>query len=104
MARQQTSMDGFVTRRPNRRVGGVIGGEEPPKATDKEPARRVVGTPQPEAAKDKPQPASASRPGISRSEIDESLRGIDEGSGEPPRRKRKNPDQPPSNRRKWIKR
>lgn len=108
--RQQASMDGFVPQRSNRRVGGVIGGEEPLKATkskgsDKEPERRLVGTPQPAREIGKERPVIAGRTGISKSEIDESLRGIDEQDSEPPqRRRRKSPKQPPSNRRKWIKR
>lgn len=91
MARQQTSMDGFVPRRQvNRKVGGVIGGE-------------AVGKPQ----VSKPAPAKRPTPvvrrsQISRSEIDESLRGID-NEEQSPKAKRKDPNQA-SKRRKWIKR
>lgn len=98
-------MDGFVPRRQHRKVGGVIGGEESPKLEDKQPTRRIVG--QAEAAREigKEQPKPQGRSGISKSEIDESLRGIDEDNqNEPPKRRRRDPNQPPSNRRKWIKR
>ena len=100
-------MDGFVPRRPNRRVGGVIGGEKPPKLEDekeKEPARRLVGKAEASREIGKEQ-SSQGRLGISRSEIDESLRGIDENENEqPPKRRRRDPSRPPSSRSKWIKR
>lgn len=92
MARQQTSMDGFVPRRPqNRRVGGTIGGEQPkPAAKQKQPAlSKPAYTPK--------------RMQISRNEIDESLKGIDDEDQQSKQHKRKKPGQA-SNRRKWIKR
>ena len=94
MARQQTSMDGFVSRRPasNRKVGGVIGGE--------------TTKPQPKEASKKRQDLaqqSSRRGQISRSEIDESLKGIDEEAQQSPKSRRKQPSDH-SNRRKWIKR
>lgn len=104
MARSNSSMDGFVSRRPGgqgRRVGGVIGGE---KAAESAPERPQLGdskTPRPELGDSKTQ---RTRSQISKSEIDESLRGIDESEGQaPPPRRRKTPSAP-SNRRKWIKR
>jgi len=89
MARQPTSMDGFVPRRPNRRVGGVISGE---KLADQPKPRNLNSI-----------PSQASKRGqITRTEIDESLRGIDD-TDQAPKKSRKNPQQK-SNRRKWIKR
>lgn len=95
MARQQTSMDGFVPRRQaNRKVGGIIGGE----ATDKTKLQKPLA--EPVAAE---RPAAVVRRGqISRSEIDDSLRGID-NEEQAPKAKRKDPNLA-SNRRKWIKR
>jgi anionic cell wall polymer biosynthesis LytR-Cps2A-Psr (LCP) family protein len=89
-------MVGFVSRRPGgegRKVGGIIGGELPEVA--KVPAERPrLG--------DSQSPRQI-RGGISRSEIDESLRGIDESEEQAPPRRRKIPGAP-SNRGKWIKR
>lgn len=85
-------MDGFVSRRPDRRVGGIIGGEKPNKqeTTESQPLVETMA----------PRPT---RSQISRAEIDESLRGIDESEEQPPKRRRRG-QEPPSPRRKWIKR
>ncbi len=91
MARQQTSMDGFVPRRPNRRVGGVVGGEKP------------SGSLKPQSLGNKPVEVASKRGQITRSEIDESLRGIDDTEDKAPQKSRKSPEQK-SRRRKWIKR
>jgi polyisoprenyl-teichoic acid--peptidoglycan teichoic acid transferase len=95
MARQQTSMDGFVPKRTaNRKVGGVIGGETAKLAPKPKPA----ASPKPTA-----QNTFTPRRGqISRSEIDESLRGIDD-EDQGVKKKRKDPVQS-SKRKKWIKR
>ena len=97
MARQQTSMDGFVSRRPasNRKVGGVIGGQTNNPQLKNVPKKKsdITQLSQP-----------ASRKGqISRTEIDESLRGIDDEAQQPPKNRRKAPSQH-SSKRKWIKR
>lgn len=92
MARQQGSMDGFVSHRPGgqgRRVGGSIGGQQ---AVEKPTVRPQLG----DAEEIRPK-----RTQISRTEIDESLRGIDESEGQSPPRRRKAPSIPPG-RRKWI--
>lgn len=96
MARKQVSMDGFVPSRPNRRVGGIIGGEQP-----KEKKPKLIAEDKPSEA---PRPIRRVAGGISKAEIDESLRGIDESEEQAPRPRRRDPQQPPSNRRKWIKR
>lgn len=97
-------MDGFVPRRPNRRVGGVIGGEKPVTSTDKEPIERQNEQRPQLGDKEGNNKALGTR--INRAEIDESLRNIDEEEvSQPSRRRRRNGDQPqkqPSSRRKWI--
>ena len=98
MARHRESMDGFVSRRPERRVGGIIGGE------------RLVEKKAEENKKDEKDEinnglyvAPTARRGIiSRSEIDESLSGIDDEEAAEPKKRRKNePYKRP--RKKWIK-
>lgn len=88
MAKQQTSMDGFVPRRANSKVGGET------KKSAQQPAqakRRTITTANEMARK----PRS-----LSRSEIDDSLSSIDEPSQEGKRR-RKDPVQK-GKRKKWI--
>lgn len=103
MARQKASMDGFVPRRSNRRVGGVIGGEKPPEdkkeSTESKPERPQLGT-----AENSSKIIGSAY--IDRSEIDESLKSIDDEEGQqPPRKRRKvKPTKKHSPRRKWIKR
>ena len=94
--KQNHSIDGFVPRRPGSRIGELH--SERQKAVIGEPiARRELrSTPQPDA-----KPARA-RTGIRRSEIDESLKGID-APGENKGKKRKSPEQR-AKRRKIIKR
>jgi anionic cell wall polymer biosynthesis LytR-Cps2A-Psr (LCP) family protein len=91
-------MDGFVTRRPGpgRKVGGVIGGQ----SAELKPARRQLAA-VPVASESQIQLGQ-----ISRSEIDASLRGIDDEENQAPPRQRKvaTPKIPSSSRRKWIKR
>ncbi len=97
MARKQVTMDGFVPSRPNRRVGGIIGGEQP---TEKKPKPLAEEKP----VEETPRPLRRTTGGISKAEIDESLRGIDESEEQAPRPRRRDPQRPPSNRSKWIKR
>lgn len=87
MAKQQTSMDGFVPRRTNRQVGGDI------KKPAQQPAaqRRSITTASEMAAK----PRS-----LSRSEIDDSLSSIDEPA-QSGKHRRKDPAAK-SRRKKWI--
>lgn len=90
MARQQTSMDGFVPRRSNnRRVGGTIGGEKPKVVKQQSSPVKTAPT--------------TRRTQITRSEIDESLRGIDDESNQEKKSRRKNSGQH-TGRRKWVKR
>lgn len=97
MAKQQTSMDGFVPRRANRQVGGEISA-----------ARKQVKQSAPATAQRRPEPRKIltaseavkhARP-LSRNEIDESLRSIDDPGQQKPHR-RKNPEAK-NRRRKWI--
>ena len=91
MAKQPTSMDGFVPRRPTRQVGGS--GTKPQTTLAAAPADKPK----------KPQVAAKKRPaqGLSRTEIDDSLSQIDEP--EQRTKGRKSPAQK-SRRRRWIKR
>ncbi len=77
MTRQKHSLDGFVPRR----AGSPLG--ELPSATNRLPEareapRREIGTPKPLVKPAEVAKQPETRSGISRSEIDESLRGIDE--------------------------
>lgn len=97
MARQQPSMDGFVSRRSGgqgRKVGGIIGGEEQ-SSNNALPERPQLGNAEPQRPRGQ----------INRAEIDESLRGIDESEEQGPTRRsrRTSPDQG-GGQRKWIKR
>jgi len=103
MAKQPTSIDGFSPRRANRKVGGVIGGEGQPQSQAQarmqpqlRPSGRSLG-----AIPDEGQPRPP-KIGISRTEIDESLRSIDDEPGKQPKGRRSPGQQ--SGRRKWIKR
>lgn len=92
MVKQPTSMDGFVPRRTGRQLGGEA-------KSDKKPAplresRKIVT-----AATAIADPKIGS---LKRSEIDDSLRDIDEPE-QGRKRSRRNPEQK-SRRRKWIKR
>lgn len=89
MAKQQTSMDGFVPRRANRQVGGES--KKPAQQPASQSRRRTITTAS-ELAK-KPQ-------AFNRSEIDDSLSSIDEPVKDSKRR-RKNPTSK-SRRKKWI--
>lgn len=93
-------MDGFIRRPTERKVGGVIGGQQ--VVPQKKPVTTIAQT---EAAAEQNRPVRAVRSGISRSEIDASLDSIDDSrdSSESSRKVRK-PKGPKSSRRKWIKR
>jgi anionic cell wall polymer biosynthesis LytR-Cps2A-Psr (LCP) family protein len=97
MARKTSAMDGFTPRRPERKVGGVIGGQD-------EKTQQKIDEPIEEQRAPRSQ---ITRSGISRAEIDASLNGIDDGeneSREPRQRRQPKPFKPQSNRKKWIKR
>ena len=87
-------MDGFVSRRPGRKVGGIINGEKDFQSIEKraEPVKDDIPKP--------------TRSGITRAEIDASLRGLDEEENQPPVRRKRQEVTPArwSSRRKWIKR
>jgi len=90
MVKQPTSMDGFVPRRTSRQLGNEIKPGKKPVPT-REPGRIIT------AATAEPKVGS-----LKRSEIDESLRDIDEPEqGRKPQRR--DPAQK-NRRRKWIKR
>lgn len=96
MAKQQTSMEGFVPRRTNRQVGGEISRRKPvqqqaPIAQRRQEQQRAILTAADAEKKAKP---------LSRTEIDESLRGIDD-PGLEKKHRRKDPVKK-SRRRKWI--
>lgn len=84
MARKNNAMDGFVSRRPERRVGGTIGGDKNPPII-KAPVETKDDTPRP------------TRSGVSRAEIDMSLRGIDtdEQQEKAPKPRRRDRDSKP---------
>jgi polyisoprenyl-teichoic acid--peptidoglycan teichoic acid transferase len=88
MAKQQTSMDGFVPRRANRQVGG---GTKKPVQQTSQANRRAITTASAMAAK----PRS-----LSRSEIDDSLSSIDEPA-QGKKHRRKDPAEK-NRRKKWI--
>lgn len=94
MARKQSSMEGFVSRRPSRMVGGVVGGDKNPPLLKTQPTS-TESTPRP------------TRSGVTRSEIDASLRGIDDEEREDiPKKRRAAPSAKPARRggaKKWIK-
>ncbi|USN96381.1 MAG: LCP family protein [Candidatus Nomurabacteria bacterium] len=98
MAKRQTSMDGFVSRRPERRVGGIISGEKSPQSLEGQPKESVH----------KEEASKITRSGISRAEIDASLRGLDEEekNQQPVKRRHRRQVGPAqkSNRVKWVKR
>lgn len=97
MAKRQTSMDGFVHRRPERRVGGVISGEKTPQVLKGRPETLPTSRRQPTASS------------VSRAEIDASLRGIEDADEEltalkKSSRRRRQPGAPKPAWRKWLKR
>lgn len=96
--KRQTSMDGFVPRRANRQVGGEISANK--KQQVKQPTSATAQRRQePRKILTAAEAEKQARP-LSRNEIDESLRSIDEPSQGKAKR-RKNPEQK-SRRRKWI--
>lgn len=89
MAKQQTSMDGFIPRRVNRQVGGEV--KSPAKQPAPQAKRRTITTASEMAEKPTP---------FNRAEIDDSLSSIDEPVKESKRR-RKDPAAKGS-KKKWI--
>lgn len=92
MASKRVSVDGFVPRRPNRKVGGAIGGEG---KTGKQDAGALWPSNQ-------QTDTGLVRAKISRAEIDESLRVIDESEEKIPEQ-RTTPIKS-SSAKKWLKR
>ncbi len=77
MAKKSQSMDGFVPRRPNRKVGGSIGGEK----SDSKNAVASESSDDGKKEKNKEKLKESSIKGLGnldRSEIDDSLKGIDD--------------------------
>lgn len=104
MARKPTSsMEGFIRRPTNRKVGGVINGQRQSEAPQKASPLVNAGQPSPTIrSNDTPRLVRPDTRGISRAEIDASLNDIDAGANaqqEPKRRKQKGAKSP---RRKWI--
>lgn len=99
MANKPKTVDGFIPRRPNRKVGGVLGGESettPFKLdTEDRKPKKITNA-------EKSRPLKRGLGNISRGEIDESLNGIDDEEKQAPKR-RKDPAQK-SRRKKLIKR
>ncbi len=100
MAKKSQSMDGFIPRRPNRKVGGTISGEEKPKEfaeieEDKHFKKK-------DAEKSSVSTAISGMGDITKSEIDESLHGIDDEEQKAPKR-RKHPVIK-FLKKKWVKR
>lgn len=98
MARKQSSMDGFVSRRPSRMVGGAIGGDKTPPILKSRNMQTAGKTP--------PRPT---RSGVTRAEIDSSLRSIDDEEKDVPVERRHRKQAPPKSStkaglKKWIKR
>ncbi len=96
MGKKQTSLEGFIPRRPKRKVGGVISGEEKPEEF------ASVGEDKPEK---KAEPTTLKGLGsIDRNEIDESLNGIDDEEQKEPKKKQRRRFAPKFLRKKWVKR
>lgn len=96
-----SSVDGFIRHPANRKVGGVIGGQQlqSQKKISNKPLDSGV------TSEEKKQPPRPSRAGISRDEISASLSSIDdfENESQEPKKGRK-PVKQKSSKRKWIKR
>ena len=73
MARQTSAMDGFVPRRSERKVGGIIGGEQLKKLPPKQQVKL-----EPEKKRTAKAQTTGMQRGISRNEIDASLSGLDD--------------------------
>ncbi len=95
MVKQTKSMDGFVPRRPNRKVGAAIGGEEP--IQHQKPEKKK------EKEKVKTGLLSPERSLLNRAEIDESLRGIDDEETREPKSRRRGIARK-FLQKKWVKR
>lgn len=98
--RENHSIDGFVPRRTNTQLGAFQTGERGHMTGPTPATLREIHTAA-KASEKKEAPRRAA--GISRSEIDESLRGIDEPEEHSKGRRRKSPEQK-ARRRKIIKR
>ncbi len=97
MVKKTKALDGFVPRRPERRVGGMVGGQKKSQPIMADSAER--------RKESKPRTSNSVRPaGINRREIDESLSGIDDKGSErlQPRGRRHRIRR--FFRKKWVKR
>ena len=95
MAKQTSSMDGFIRRQPDRKVGGVVGGGKSGKQPEIKNSIETTPLKVPEPV----------RAGISRAEINASLNSIDDVDAEStePKKGRK-PFKQKSSKKKWVKR
>lgn len=97
MVKKTKALDGFVPRRPERRVGGMVGGQKKSQPIMADSAER--------RKESKPKTSNSVRPaGINRRDIDESLSGIDDKGSErlQPRGRRHRIRR--FFRKKWVKR
>lgn len=101
MKKQQHSIDGFVPRRSGAQVGGLHASDAKPAKTNHTTLRELHTA---SSNSHRTEPARR-QVGIKRSEIDESLKGIDapSGDGSKKQKRRKSPEQK-ARRRKVIKR
>lgn len=93
MTKNKVSMDGFVPRRQNRKVGGAIGDKPEKNSIRQRLQLRDIDH----------APLGLTRAKISRAEIDESLRVIDESEAHEAPRQR-NSVKVQTSKKKWIKR
>jgi anionic cell wall polymer biosynthesis LytR-Cps2A-Psr (LCP) family protein len=105
MARPTSSMEGFINRPTDRKVGGIIGGQQlqSEKKPDEKPNTKQAIKVQKREEKVESETPRLSRSGISRDEINASLSGIDdlEPDSDDPKKGRK-PSKPKSSKRKWA--
>jgi anionic cell wall polymer biosynthesis LytR-Cps2A-Psr (LCP) family protein len=98
-------MEGFINRPTDRKVGGVIGGQQlqSQKKSGQKPVEKIQKLEEEKKDNEEKNTPRLMRGGISRDEINASLSGIDDVDGEPesPKKGRK-PRAPKSARRKWI--
>ena len=100
MAKKAQSMDGFIPRRPKRKVGGVISGEIKPEEFAQFDEKKHEET---EKIDEKPIPTNLRGMGsIDRNEIDDSLNGIDEEEQKEPKKRKRFTIK--LLRKKWVRR
>ncbi len=96
--RPTSSMEGFIRRPSDRKVGGVIGGQQ--SQPQKRPELGL--SPVEPQQTTRTETARVSRTGISRDEISASLNNIHDNDTEPERKKGRKPRGQKSARRRWI--